>query len=73
MLALLQGMVMGEYVDGAAAERFSNTYLLVGALIAFFPIVVFGTIGFFMVRAYLRERRKRAPERGPRIRVKLAP
>ena len=37
----------------ASAER---VYLLVGALVALLPLAVFGTIGFLMVRAYLRER-----------------
>jgi hypothetical protein len=46
MIATLMG-------SSGSAERL---YFLAGTLIALLPLAVFGTIGFLVVRAYLRDR-----------------
>lgn len=48
----------------SANPSLDRLYFLVAGLIAFLPVVVFGTIGFLTVRAYFRDR-ARKPDPAP--------
>jgi hypothetical protein len=54
MLAALVQMGVGS------VDPMDHVYFWVGALIALPPAAVFGTIGFLLIRAYLRDRARAA-------------
>jgi len=56
VLLLLQGMA-----DTGDSQRLEHAYFWTGVSLAFVPILIFGTIGFLVVRSYRRRKAATPP------------